>query len=714
MATISRASSRVVSLCRLSCSTPVASTRYSRTPLALLLADGASPAIGYYYKGTRRLATAPAINMELKLRDKERKGIRAKEDSSSVGARGVPRQTSDQSTSQSTAHQPATGNKKQSKYKKPKLAVDQLRDALEKRKNENKLKYEARVKQEAKETKLKHEAKDGKRVTKETERQAASSHKPVEVDKVQPKAPPGTDRGSAQSAKLSSKQSGKTHQVTKPKIHPQELAKALLELKGEKDTGERKKERNVDLKENPSLKKKKNKKVKMTDSTYLDQTKWRPHLSDYHRNEQDQLVTQLQEKFKLDLSLFKSYLSHPSVIGTSTADIEQRIQSLTEAGFSETEVASIVPFLPFIVEVDWKRFHKVCRVFGDFGINWRAFLEQKYVNNLVIGTHCIDVLEKNLSTLKKIGFDSSKMTEMLFENPTLVSCPLSDQVCRILAEAAGFGFNLKWIRSILMKALTSRPVKVTALTPNTPKVMKILNDLNIPPEFMMASYPPFFLIDDKHLYSIIRVLSIGPLYLDTSHIVHVIRSCPQDVAAIEDLKGLQQKLMDFKDLLSPVVNMSDMLMCFHKIPSFVSPSHSISDTVSLFKGFGFSFEETRHVISKSPTILVQDKASLRHRLELFLSLKNSKPLKTTHVFAHPLMNFTKIDEFFTSRYNYTQRHNPSLLDVSKAAQIFSGSDESFAALFGSTASSYIEEAVGAQWISQEYGQHRLKLHYKTN
>uniref|UniRef100_A0A1X7UYR1 mTERF domain-containing protein 1, mitochondrial n=1 Tax=Amphimedon queenslandica TaxID=400682 RepID=A0A1X7UYR1_AMPQE len=713
---------RVFSLWRLSCSAPVVSTRYSRTPLSLLLTDGASPAIGYYCRGTRKVATAPAISIELKLRDKERKNIKVKADSSSVGARSVPRHTSDRSSSQSTAHEAVTGNKKQIKYRKPKLAVDQLKASIQKRKNENKLKHEAKVKHEGKETKLKHEAKDNKRAKKEMERQAVP-HKPVEVDKVRTEAPPtapptGFSRESAQSAKLPSKQSGKSQQVTegaKPKILPKDLAKALLELKGEKkDTGERTEEKNGDLKENPSLKKKKNKKVKISDSTYLDHSKWRPHLSDYHRHEQEELVTQLQEKFKLDLSSFKSHLSHPSVIGTSIPDIDQRIKSLTEAGFSETEVASIVPSIPFIIEVDWKRFYKVCQVFDEFGINWGTFLEQKYISNLVIGTRCIEVLEKNLATLKKIGFESSKMAEILFENPILLSCPMSDQVYRILAEAAGFGFNIKWIRSILIKALTSRPVKVAALTPNTPKVMKILSDLGIPPEFMMTSYPPFFLIDDTHLYSIIRILSTAPLYLDTSHIVYLIRSCPQDVASIKDLKGLQQKLTDFKDLLSPVLNMSDVLMCFHKIPSFVNQSHSISGTVSLFEGFGFSFEEARHVISKSPTILVQDKASLRHRIELFLSLKNSKPLKTTHVFTHPLMNFTKTDEFFTSRFNYTQRHNPSLLDASKAAQIFSGSDESFAALFGSTATSYIEEAVKAEWISPEYGQHRLKLHKKGN
>ena len=676
---------RVFSIWRLSTSSPAVSTRYSRTHLCLLLTDPVSPATGYFYRATRRTATLPATNLDLTLKDKKR--FKVKADSSSVGAGGVPPQTNERQSSGQYVHKPVTGNKKHNKYKKPKLSVDQLKAAIQKRKSE------------ANENKLKTETKENKRVKKETEKQTVRPEAP-------PTAPPtGTDRGSAESAKPLPKQLGKSRQASGPTIHPKDLAKALLELKSEKETKET---NNVELKQTPPPPpKKKKKKVKMTDSTFLDHTKWRLHLSNYHRQEQELLVTQLEEK--LDPSLFKSRVSYPSIIGTSIDDIDRRIKDLTEVGFSEAEVARIVPSFPFIVDMDWKRFLKVCRVLDEYGIDWGPCLGQKYINNLIIGTRYIEVLERNLSTLKKIGLDSSKMAEMLFENPILLTSPLSDEVYHTLSKAAGFGFNVKWISSILIKALTSRPVKVAALSSNTPKVMTILSNLGVSSEFMMTAYPPFFLIDDKHLYSIIRTLSTAPLFLDTPHIAYIMRSCPQDVAAVTDLKALQQTLTDFKDLLCPVANMSHILTCFQKIPSIINPRHSINDTVELFNKFGFSFEETRGIISKSTTTLIQDKRSLQLRVELFLSLKNSKPSNLTHVLAHSLMNFSKSDEFFTSRFNYTQRHDPSLLSVDKATQIFSFSDESFAGLFGSTASSFIREAMEANWMSHEYGLQRLKL-----
>ena len=112
--------------------------------------------------------------------------------------------------------------------------------------------------------------------------------------------------------------------------------------------------------------------------------------------EQDELLSHIQTKFghdaKADLTPFKDIFTAPSVIGVAPSDIDSRIQQMSDVGFTQEEIALLIPGLPYCVEIDFKSLYSLCRLLEKYNIKWRHFLSGESIHCLIQGASSIETV----------------------------------------------------------------------------------------------------------------------------------------------------------------------------------------------------------------------------------------------------------------------------------------------------------------------------------
>ncbi len=93
--------------------------------------------------------------------------------------------------------------------------------------------------------------------------------------------------------------------------------------------------------------------------------------------EREQLIAYVSHKLGTQSSIkrpFQDAYTAPSVIGTTTKDIDDRYDDLLEAGFSKKEASTILPHLPSCLILDCTRMKRMCDLLTQYNIAWRSFL----------------------------------------------------------------------------------------------------------------------------------------------------------------------------------------------------------------------------------------------------------------------------------------------------------------------------------------------------
>ena len=94
----------------------------------------------------------------------------------------------------------------------------------------------------------------------------------------------------------------------------------------------------------------------------------------YHgRPEGRALAKNLKNELGLrDVSVFAK--SPPSVIGVTEGDIKEVVQRMKEAGFSSSDVALLLKYIPSTFCVDFYQLKEMCGVMSKYGVEWRQMI----------------------------------------------------------------------------------------------------------------------------------------------------------------------------------------------------------------------------------------------------------------------------------------------------------------------------------------------------
>lgn len=162
------------------------------------------------------------------------------------------------------------------------------------------------------------------------------------------------------------------------KVTPKQLSVAVSKRKKLSRIGVEVKENNVEDKEVLEDPKTGNKKKKNTKPRRDNLRTWKLRYDKQTIPERDELVSHVSKTLGSQLSItrpFQDAYTAPSVIGMDKNDVDLCYEGLINAGLKKADAASILPYLPSCLVLDYGSIKEMCELLSENGIGWRSFIE---------------------------------------------------------------------------------------------------------------------------------------------------------------------------------------------------------------------------------------------------------------------------------------------------------------------------------------------------
>eukprot|EP00731_Ephydatia_muelleri_P000301 Em0001g301a len=168
--------------------------------------------------------------------------------------------------------------------------------------------------------------------------------------------------------------------------------------------------------------------------------------------ESEKVRQYLKGRLQLELGSDVTNQREVLLLCCTLSDVEERVERLLEAGFSEEWAAILLPLFPPLWDVDVTHMRRVLELLEERGFGGNA-LKKIVSEHSYLLMEDRQLIERRLSELLEMGFEQQQIVSIFTAHPLLFGFSLGRDTIHTIRELQGKHFGSKWVASALLHCL---------------------------------------------------------------------------------------------------------------------------------------------------------------------------------------------------------------------------------------------------------------------